>query len=97
VLTSNAHTVAVSIGPESKRGRKKDEAEQTTCVALATLVQLSNRHFRYLNSLRAGNICLFCCPSHVAPGLQQAAADRFDDAVVPKPTIENEELADTLR
>jgi len=49
----------VSIGSASKRGRKKDEAEQTTCVALATLVQLSNRHFRYLNSLRAGNICLF--------------------------------------
>jgi len=53
VLTSNAHTVAVSIESESKGDRKKDEAKQTTCVTLATLVQLSNRHFRYLNSLRA--------------------------------------------
>jgi len=50
----------VSIGSKSKRGRKKDEAEQTICVALATLVQLSNGHFKYLNSLRAGNICLHC-------------------------------------
>jgi len=27
VLTSNAHTVVVSIGSESKRGREKDEAK----------------------------------------------------------------------
>ena len=47
-------------GLRARGGRKKDEAEQTTCVALATLVQPSNRHFRYLNSLRAGNICLNC-------------------------------------
>ena len=41
--------------------------------------------------------------SHVAPGLQQAAANRFDDIVLPKPdterkkeTIEKKELASRL-
>jgi hypothetical protein len=45
--------VDVSTGSESKRGRKKDEAEQTTCVALATVDMADSQVVRdYVDDLR---------------------------------------------